>query len=186
LQVRAGPGENYSVVGNLMKGDAVKEIRKVNEWMEIETPSGTYAFVSADMIERTGPTAPVVPEPAPEVVAVPPDVAPEVPATEPVAPATTEPAPPIVVPPPVVEEPLPKRIVTREGIIRRSLNVQTPSYFALESPDTKKVINYLYSSEPTFTLKSLVGAKVIVTGEESIDRRWPNTPVIEIETLEQR
>jgi hypothetical protein len=88
--------------------------------------------------------------------------------------------------PPIEEEPLPKRIVSREGIVRRSLNVQTPSYFALESPDTGKTINYLYSPEPTFTLKSLIGARVIVTGEESIDRRWPNTPVIEIETLEQR
>ncbi|MEO5803745.1 MAG: SH3 domain-containing protein [Verrucomicrobiota bacterium] len=187
LQVRAGPGENFSVVGTLKKGDVVKEIRTVNDWIEIETPADTYAFVAADLIERTSPTAPVTPDPAPEVVAVPPDVAtPTPPPVEPAAPVTPEVAPPVVTPPPVVEEPLPKRIVTREGIIRRSYNVQTPSYYELESADTKKIINYLYSPEPNFTLKSYIGIKVAVTGEESIDKRWPNTPVIEIESLEQR
>jgi uncharacterized protein YgiM (DUF1202 family) len=189
LQVRGGPGEIYSVIGTLEKGYIVKEIRKVNDWIEIETPPGTFAFVAADMIERTASAAPTAPEPAPEVVAVPPDVSPETPApAEPTAPAPApaEVAEPVSPPPPVVEEPLPKRIVTREGIVRRSYNVQTPSYFELESPDTGKIINYLYSSEPTFTLKPLIGQRVVVTGEESIDKRWPNTPVIEIETLEQR
>jgi hypothetical protein len=56
----------------------------------------------------------------------------------------------------------------------------------LESPDTGKTINYLYNPQPGFTLKPWVGTKVVVTGEESIDKRWPNTPVIEIETIDQR
>lgn len=191
LQVRAGPGENFSVVGTLTKDTTVKEIRQVNDWIEIETPADTYAFVAADLIERaapTSPTAPATPEPAPEIVSVPPDVS-DTPATptpaEPEAPAAPEVEVPVVTPP-VEEEPLPKRIVTREGIIRYSYNVQTPSYFQLESPDTKKVINYLYSSQTNFTLKPYVGQMVTVTGEESIDKRWPNTPVIEIESLEQR
>lgn len=192
LKVRAGPGENFSMVGILEKGIAVKEIRTVNGWSEIETPAGTYAFVAADLIERAS-SAPVVPPPtAPEVVAVPPTetavvpAAPENPA--PVAPAPTENVAPVVTPAPAppVEEPLPKRIVTREGIVRRSLNLQTPSYFALESPDTGKIINYLYNPQPGFTLKPWVGTKVVVTGEESLDKRWPNTPVIEIETIDQR
>lgn len=186
LQVRAGPGENFSVVGLLQKDTPVKEIRQVNDWIEIETPANAYAFVSADLIERAAPTAPPVPETAPEVVAVPPDVSNVPTPAEPVAPSTPEVAPPVVTPPPVVEEPLPKRVVAREGIVRRSYNVQTPSYYELESPDTKKVINYLYSSQPDFTLKTLIGQRVIVTGEELIDKRWPNTPVIEIESLEQQ
>jgi hypothetical protein len=195
LKVRAGPGENFSVVGDLEKGATIKEIRTVNDWTEIEPPADTYAFVAADLIERStaAPVAPVVPEPAPEVVAVPPT--PEAPAvaepvaTAPVAPAepvVETPAPPVVVPPPAVEEPLPKRIVTREGIVRRSLNVQTPSYYELESPDTGKVINYLYSPKPGFTLKTLIGQRVLVTGEELIDKRWKNTPVIEIDSLQTR
>lgn len=205
LQVRAGPGENYSVVGALPKGTEVKEIRQVNNWIEIETPADTYAFVSADLIDRTAtsiapstPTEAPTPEPAPEVVAVPPDVSdvptpaePAVPA-EPAAPAptetaSTEPAPSVeVTPAPVEEEPLPKRIVTREGIVRHSFNVQTPSYYELESPDTKKVINYLFSPEPDFSLKEYIGQTVTVTGEEYVDKRWPKTPVIKIDSLEQQ
>ncbi len=190
LKVRAGPGENFSVVGDLEKGATVKEIRTVNDWIEIESPANTYAFVAADLIDRAASVAPVVPaapEPAPEVVAVPP--APATPAVaEPVAatPAPEPIAPPVVVPAPPVEEPLPKRIVTHEGIVRRSLNVQTPSYYELESPETGKIINYLYSPKPGFTLKTLIGKRVLVTGEELIDKRWRNTPVIEIESLQTR
>lgn len=197
LQMRGGPGENYSVVGSLVKGAVVKEIRRTNDWIEIEAPADAYGFVAADLIERSTPTAPVAPAvapAAPEIVAVPPAAAPPTPppseATPPAAPATIPPVvtpPPVVVtPPPVEEEPLPKRIVTREGIVRRSLNVQTPSYYELESPDTGKIINYLFSSRPGFTLKPLIGTRVSVTGEESIDKRWKNTPVIEIESIEQR
>lgn len=197
LKVRAGPGENFSMVGLLKKGDAVKEIRTVNEWTEIETPPDTYAFVAADLIERT-PAAPIVTPPVvvpPEVVAVPPTQvnAPpppvEIPATTPPAttppPENVTPTAPIVTPPPV-EEPLPKRIVTREGIVRRSINIQTPSYFALENPENRKIINYLYNPQPGFTLKNWIGMNVVVTGEESLDKRWPNTPVIEIETIDPR
>ncbi len=194
LQVRGGPGENYSVVGTLEKGVVVKEIRTTNDWIEIETPADAYGFVAADLIERSAPSAPVAPPTAPEIVAAPPDTTQAPPPSEPTAPVAQETAtPPIVTPPPVVvtpppveEEPLPKRIVTREGIVRRSLNVQTPSYYELESPDTGKIINYLFSSKPGFTLKPLIGSRISVTGEELIDKRWKNTPVIEIESLEQR
>lgn len=205
LHVRAGPGENYSVVGMLPKGAEIKEIREVNNWIEIETPSDAYAFVAADLIDRAAPTttapatteptptAPPAPEPAPEVVSVPPDVSDAPLPAEPVAPPApevTQPAevaPPIeVTPPPAEEEKPPKRIVTREGIVRHSFNVQTPSYFELESTDTKKVINYLYSPQPDFSLKEYIGQLVTVTGEEYIDKRWPNTPVIKIESLEQQ
>lgn len=190
LQVRAGPGENFSVVGSLEKGASIKEIRTVEDWIEIETPPNTFAFVAADLIDRAStPLPPAAPEPAPEVVQVP---APETTAPadpiQPVAPpepAVAEPvAPPVAAPEPVVEEPLPKRIVTREGIVRRSLNVQTPSYYELENLETGKIINYLYSSKPGFTLKDLIGLRVIVTGEEMIDKRWRNTPVIELEALQ--
>ena len=194
LQIRGGPGENFSVVGTLEKGAVVKEIRKTNDWMQIETPADAYGFVAVDLIERSAPSAPVVPPVAPEIVAVPPVTAPPTPApSDPAPPAAPETVPPVVTPPPVVvipppveEEPLPKRIVTRDGIVRRSLNVQTPSYYELESPDTGRIINYLYSSKPGFTLKPLIGTRVSVTGEEMIDARWKNTPVIEIESLEQR
>ncbi|MEO7300846.1 MAG: SH3 domain-containing protein [Verrucomicrobiota bacterium] len=205
LKVRAGPGENFSAVGILKKGAVVKEIRTVNEWTEIETPAETSAFVAADLIERASSTPPptLVPLPPtePDVATVPPaatnaepDVAKNPPtnATPENLPPPTVPTPPVaqtappVVPPPVVEEPLPKRVVTREGIIRRSINVQTPSYYGLENPENRKIINYLYKAEPGFTLKPWIGVTVVVTGEESVDPRWPNTPVIQIQTIENR
>ncbi len=47
LNVRAGPGDRYSVLGHLAKGESVHEIRIVDDWMEIEPPSGTYAYIAA-------------------------------------------------------------------------------------------------------------------------------------------
>lgn len=56
LNLRAGPGENYSVVGRLEKGDGIKEIRSVGEWVEIETPTSAYAFVDSALLTKgTGP-----------------------------------------------------------------------------------------------------------------------------------
>lgn len=47
LNVRAGPGERYSVLGHLAKGESVREIRVVDNWMEIEPPPGAYAYMAA-------------------------------------------------------------------------------------------------------------------------------------------
>ena len=38
LNVRTGPGENYSIVGVIEHGTAVKEISAKGKWMEIEAP----------------------------------------------------------------------------------------------------------------------------------------------------
>src|SRR5437016_95335 len=54
LNLRAGPGENFSVIGRLDRGTEVKEIRTEGNWMEIEAPANAYAFVAADMLEKSG------------------------------------------------------------------------------------------------------------------------------------
>lgn len=51
LNLRAGAGENFSVLGRIEKGTAVNELRRKEEWMEIEAPAGAYAFVAADLVE---------------------------------------------------------------------------------------------------------------------------------------
>ena len=76
----------------------------------------------------------------------------------------------------------PKRIVTREGLVRRSVSIQAPTYFVLESVDTGRPINYLFSTN--IALKDFRGHRIQVTGEELLDERWPNTPVIAVEKLE--
>ena len=310
LNIRSGPGENFSVIGRVPKGTAVKELRRNGDWLEIEAPASTFAYVAADLVVRqAGGPAPVAPigntsqlagtgtksapkapgkatdksgkqmakaapkappitapetkptlEPvevkpiAPAPVALPPGVA----ATRPVAPppvvlspATETKAPVVVdinqptvipvppptaltenVPPPpgdpyattgryriepepqrsgvgawfkglfakkpaepkakaastakptVVDDGTPSiRIVAREGIVARSWNLQTPSDWALQDAESGRVINYLWSSHTNIPWATLKGRTVVVTGEEALDVRWPNTPVLKIETL---
>lgn len=77
----------------------------------------------------------------------------------------------------------PVRIVTREGYVQRTLNIQSPTPYVLEHLATGKVINYLYLNNPKLPLKLLRGRRILVTGEEAIDPRWLHTPVLKIQTL---
>src|SRR3954469_19714643 len=52
LNLRAGPGENYSVLGRLERGAEVKEIRRMDDWIEIEPPDSARAYVDATFIDR--------------------------------------------------------------------------------------------------------------------------------------
>ena len=75
------------------------------------------------------------------------------------------------------------RIVSREGIVARSWNIQSPSDWALQDAESGRVINYLWASSTNIPWASLKGRAIVVTGEEALDVRWPNTPVLKIETL---
>ncbi len=233
LNLRSGPGENYSVLGRIEKGTVVKEIETKGDWIKIEAPDGTYAFVAAHFlapeaaapappmvaaaappkaatptppppaVETPAPTPPPPPPAAPPTettIATPPPPAVAEPVTPPPAVATPPPAmtvtpaappPPVVLTPaapptPVVTTPTPpeeepKRVVTREGIVRSSVSIQAPTYFVLQSLDTGKAVNYLYSTN--IALKDFNGRRIVVTGEELLDERWPNTPVITVDNL---
>lgn len=239
LNLRGGPGENYSVVGRLQSGDAVKLVTTKGDWTEIEAPISAYAFVAAQYLKQEGikpaapaatptepvPTpatvaavppvatppaaAPVVPAPAPAPtptepaptpttvaavppVAPPPTGAPAVPAPEPTptvaAPAPT-PTPAVTTPPPAVEEmpspdePPPPRIVQREGIVRGMTSIQAPSKFVLISPQDGRNIDYLFTDSKELDLRRYKGMRIIVTGEEGLDERWPNMPVLTIQKI---
>jgi hypothetical protein len=228
LNLRAGPGENFSVLGRIERGTPVKEIRVVNNWMEIEALDTTHAFVAADFLELTGPAvpaedstataqAPTVAEDPPTTVQAPAD-AETLPPSEAAPPETVAvsdeegPAPttvevdsetPIAAAPgieskdtiptvpttPVAEETaiapeeLPRRVVSREGRVIISRSIQAPTEYALESLQTRRTINYIHSEDLGVNLKVYAGRKVIVTGEELIDRRWTNTPIVEVESI---
>jgi uncharacterized protein YraI len=271
LNLRAGPGENYSVVGRVEKGDALTEIRTVEDWMEIEPPATAYAFVDSSFVkaregdteapaiaeksEKTEEPAPAAnartPEPTEQAKAAPepgtpakqeetpaketaaaPQPEPEHPKLEPAqvdakneevaktqeTPAPTHAAapgtaavaapalplprqappstPPAAVPdlashlpetapePPAREPEARRRIVRREGIVKGTFSIQAPTYFELESASTGKTINYLHAEKAGLKLKPYKKMRVVVTGEEFIDPRWPKTPVIEIDSLE--
>ncbi len=217
LNLRSGPGENYSILGRVSRGTEVKTVSTKESWTQIEAPAGAYGFVASQYLKQEAPPIIAAAPPMPaETPAVP--VIPEAPATQqsvtdapvvapapgdvPVpasAPASTNVAavtPPAVepavvagadtnaVPEEPMEEPLPKRVVQREGIVRGTGSIQAPTHFALVSPFNGKLINYLYSNSETLDLRRYKGFRIIVTGEEAIEERWGNTPVITIQELQ--
>jgi uncharacterized protein YgiM (DUF1202 family) len=223
LNLRAGPGENYSVLGRVERGTAVKSIRVEKNWMEIEAPREAHAFVASNFLKimPTDTTAPsVATTPAAETQSTPPatattpadttapDLATTTPAeTVPVIsqPIEIEPAPVAAVDPttpsdatqgdtattttPTVEtvasetETPPRRVVSREGRVIISRSIQAPTDYALESLDTRRTINYLHSEDLGVNLKVYAGRKVIVEGEELLDKRWSRTPIVEVERI---
>ena len=219
LNVRGGPGENFSVVARLEKGAELKVLRHDGDWLEVQAPAGAAAYVVASFIELSAkpglvevPTkaAPAVipeakateikPEPAP-VVARDTKTETEAPktASAPVIPQAT-PVPAPVVPDNSVASsttvavsavpvgrggvPAVARKVFREGIVRRDLHVNTPSYFNLEDRYSGEKIAFLVGNEQKFELWRYIGSRVILSGEEFLDDRWKRTPIIKIETLD--
>ncbi|HTJ01127.1 MAG TPA: SH3 domain-containing protein [Dongiaceae bacterium] len=204
LNLRTGPGENYSVAGLLLKGDTYQPLDTKPGWIQIQAPTNAFAYVAAAYLKQ---------EAAPEVTNAPPAVDPllaeqalvtnAVPETTPIAPPPTDVppgslmdtntpppaptpdvAPPVPVPPvETAPEPPPVRIVEREGVVRRTISIQAPTPFELVNPDTGRTVDYLYSSSIELDLRRYKGLRVIVTGEESLDERWVNTPVITISKI---
>lgn len=87
LNLRAGPGEQYSVLGLLERGDAIVETGVMEgDWIQVEPPTNAYAFVASRYLRQTLP---------PETAAAPAILAPEQAETEqpvpapPTAPAAT-------------------------------------------------------------------------------------------------
>lgn len=210
LSVRGGPGENYSRVAVLAKGTPVKELRKNKGWIEIETPTNAVGFVAADFLDiQPATSAPVVaantpaPEPAPAPVPTP-APAPETTAVTPSAPPVAanpneQPTPatpanpaeavanapaPAAPAPEVSNEPPPKRVVTREGTVRKARNIQSPTDYELHDARTGETIEYLMSATANKTLKPYLGMRVLVTGPEMLDARWKDTPIVEVENIE--
>ena len=58
LNLRAGPGENYSVLGVIERGTAVNQITTKDDWMQIDPPANSYAFVAAMYLKQEAPAAP--------------------------------------------------------------------------------------------------------------------------------
>jgi uncharacterized protein YgiM (DUF1202 family) len=204
LNLRGGPGENYSVLGVVEKGTAVTEAGTKGEWTKIEAPASAYAFIAAMYLkqEASG-NVPVNPPPSSETPAVAPtpttvsDVQPIV-ATAPTtlpAGAETPIAAPVINPAPIIIQtniivvadtnvpPPPPRIVTHEGKVRRSVSIVAPTYFELYDPSTDKAVNYLYSNTTNLNLARYNGLTISVTGEEGLDERWQQTPVLTIQKI---
>ncbi len=236
LNVRAGPGENFSVVGRIEQNTIVAPIRASAGWMAIQPLPGTIAYIAAEFVRpssepKTEPPAPnnlrsdetppiISDEEIPEIIidapgeaetnlqtenrtkarpkdqTLPPPIYTEEPVAKNAKPSAAQPdsttAPggePGADLSTKVASPI-KRIITRDGIVRRSRNIQAPAFHRLEDPRTGATINYLhtgklqvYLGDGPRALKSYEGHKIRVIGTEAVDARWPQIPVIEVEEL---
>ena len=233
LNLRGGPGENYSVLGVIEKGAAITAVTNKGDWMQIQTPASAFAFVAASYLKQEAgmetnvPTATVaataenVPPPAPP--AVPPGcrrrqrrlprrrpsrrpprprrrpnapAGPRYPAAAPETAATTPrrrdprhagdaPADATLAPEDTDTNlpPPPPRMVTHEGTVRHSVSLVAPTYYELYDPVNDKAINYLYTTSTNLNLSRYNGLHITVTGEEGMDVRWKDTPVLTIQKI---
>jgi uncharacterized protein YgiM (DUF1202 family) len=156
LNMRGGPGENYSVLGVIERGTAVNEITTKGDWMQIDPPGSSYAFVAAMYLKQEAQAAPApAPTPVPE---------PQTMATAPQAPQP--------------------RVVSHEGVVRAVGSIAAPTKYELYDPATDVNINYLYTTSPSLDLSKYVNMRIIVTGEEGLDARWKDTPLINIQSIQ--
>ena len=199
LNLRAGPGRNYSEIGLLPRGATVVVVRESDGWLQIEPPAGTYAFVASNLIERkevdapaVAESTPVVPAEVPEVKSapIPPAVRPPVPvdAAAPAAAAVVETAAAAAAPAlplpavPVLADSAPRQVL-REGILRRSWNANSPGNFELRSTRGEGTLDFLVNEDPSIDLAKFKGKHVFVTGEEWRDARW-KLPVLKVKSVE--
>jgi uncharacterized protein YgiM (DUF1202 family) len=160
LNLRGGPGENYSILGTIERGTTVNIIRTKGEWMEIEPPASAYAFVAAMYLTQTAPATPTT-------------------VAEQQPPAAAQPAtPPPAQPPPPVD-----RVVSHEGVVGPVMSPVAPTKYMLYDPDTYQTIDYLYTTAPDLDLGRYVNMRIIVTGVEGIDQRWPTSPIVAIQSI---
>ena len=219
LNLRGGPGENYSVLGVIEKGASVTPVTTKGDWMQIQPPASSFAFVAAGYLKQEA-GAPTTTSPAlasaenvpPPVPTLPPPTPTTVPETAPLAPPPAIPAPTPeitpVVPPPSIPAPTssllppptlandsdtnssdtnlpppPPRIVTHEGSVRHSVSPVAPTYFELYDLGNDKSIDYLFTSSTNLNLARYDGLHITVTGEEAMDPRWKDTPVLTIQKI---
>jgi uncharacterized protein YgiM (DUF1202 family) len=198
LNLRAGPSENYSVLGVIERGTPVSEVITKGDWTQIETPTNGYAFVAAmylkqeasgTMATNVAPSAETEPTPTNTPVAEPAPIVTE--ATN--APPATEvnmPPPAIIdtnLPVPEIETklpPPPPRIVTHEGFVRHVQSIIEPTYYELYDPKTGTDIDYLYTTSTNLDISQYNGRHIVVTGEESLAARWKNAPVLTIQHIQ--
>ena len=197
LNLRAGPGENYSVLGVIGRGTAVNETATKGGWAQIDPPTDAYAFIAAIYLrqEVSGNLAAnhtpstettLIPASAPTPVTETQPIATESTNAAPAATETSSPAPTVVdtSTAPVIDTNLPPRIVTHEGVVGPVGSIIAPTAYVLYDPDTRQNINFLYTTSTNLNISRYNGMRIVVTGEEGLAQRWNNTPLLTIQRIE--
>jgi uncharacterized protein YgiM (DUF1202 family) len=76
------------------------------------------------------------------------------------------------------------RIVAREGLLRRSINVQAPADYELLDISSGQLIEYVKPDPKDGGFRVYTGHRVAVTGPEWLDRRWPKSPILQVQTID--
>lgn len=213
LNLRGGPSEDYSVLGVVEHGTVVTETGTKGDWTKISAPTNAYGYIAAMYLKQEAsgnlPTnlppsteIPVTPVPPMETNTIPATtetVAPPQPIVS--TPPETANTNTTLLPPPIGNDtntpavtdtnttatvdtnPPPPRIVTHEGYVRSSVSIVAPTYYELFDPTTEQAINYLYATTTNLNLANYVGRHITVTGEEALDARWTNTPMLKIQKI---
>lgn len=177
LNLRAGPGENFSVVGIVDQGTSVSQIQTKGNWMEIQPPSNAYAFVAARYLAQEN-IAATAPSPTPT----------ETPETAPTPTQVPQQPEIVMTPPPPAAPPQPEapqtRVVQHEGVVGTVGSPTAPEDYKLYDPNTKTDIDFLHAAAPDIDFSKMVDDQIIVSGQEGVEPGWPNTPVIYVQDVQ--
>jgi SH3-like domain-containing protein len=144
---------------------------------------------------RIQPAPTRIEQPLPEVTPQPAVVQTSPPPPEPsVAEATSAPAEVVPAPTPAfvstpsqptivhVERP---RQVIREGVVGVALTPQAPGNYQLDNFRKREgMIAFLYTDDPEIKLASWRWRRVLITGEEYVDARWPKSALIKVTAIQ--
>lgn len=162
LNIRSGPGVNYSVMGLLERGARIRRRGEFAEWISIVPPDGISVWISSDLVEIVSPEPP--PPPPPPLPAAIPDPAPEPPPA---------PSPPSRPPPPPPDDlsliPLEGQgeMVQREGTLRPAgFFFGRPSRYRLTQERGNSIETIAFVRGQDAQLQSLLGHQLVITGRE--------------------
>jgi SH3-like domain-containing protein len=197
VNVRAGAGINYTVVGTLAKGDAITVRGTFGEWLKIAPPPSCSLWVNKDLVKiplgpakkAAKPRASEAPRPVPEpaALAIATQAPPAAPAAQgPAVPAAAADLTPLTEPPPDLRlVPLEGqgKMVVMEGIVKPSpFAVGRPSPYRLVRKEGNGYETLCYLRGDRAMLRARQGQYVVVQGHEF----WVQgirQPIVVIESL---
>ncbi len=178
LNIRAGAGINYPVVGALMKDDPVIVRNKLGEWLEIVPSAGSTLWVHKDfvspVITAAAPSPAVLVDPTPVVLTAPPVVETNAPPLEaPVALATAVvPSPASSLPPDIGERGLVPlngqgKEMEREGVLSKTrlLDFGRVSNYCLVDRERGRPVTVCYIRGNNAQLKEFEGRRLRIKGD---------------------
>ena len=181
VNIRAGAGINFSVVGQYTRGERIEVRGQFGEWLKV-SPANASLWVSRDLVDVVAPVrspeqseipvvaTPLAPPPPAEPIAAAPSSA-EAPSVQPAAPVTPAAGDGIAQGAPRDLKLVPLegqgRLVQREGEIKSAaFSFGRPSKFRLARREGSQYVTICYLRGNSKQLESLLNERLIVSGRE--------------------